>query len=192
MSLLRVRGDMGRNRSRRGHESVVHRLACFISGPSSGLPRLDRQEVDHLQRIRGCSLGMSEETMNRPDVSLFDEAPLRQGERNGKAWLKRNQLYYIARHAWAAMEIASLKALLGRLVEHKSQEIRTEIPAHLVRQNIWPLQCLVCKMLFFFLKYYFDFLDPYVDSISANAELLSKLVDTWWFLFQNLDRNSGS
>lgn len=46
-------------------------------------------------------------------------------------------------------------------------------------------------MLFFFIKYYFDFLDPNVDSISANAELLSKLVDTWWFLFQNLDRNSG-
>lgn len=59
-----------------------------------------------------------------------------------------------------------------------------------MRQSIRSLQGLGCKRLLFFI-YYFDFLDPYVDSISANAELLSKLVDTWWFLFQNLDRNSG-
>lgn len=106
--------------------------------------------------------------------------------------MERNQLYYIARHAWAVVDIASPKALLGRLVEHKSQEIRPEIPAQLVRQSIRSMQGLGCRMLFFFMKYYFDFLDPNVDSISANAELLSKLVDTWRFLFKNLDRNSGS
>lgn len=60
-----------------------------------------------------------------------------------------------------------------------------------MRQSMRSLQGLGCKTLFFFKEYYFDFLDPYVDSISANAELLSKLVDTWWFFSQNLDRNSG-
>lgn len=56
----------------------MHRWACFIPGPSSRLPRLDRQEADHLQRTRGCPLGMREETMNQPDDSLFIEVPLRK------------------------------------------------------------------------------------------------------------------
>lgn len=56
----------------------MHRWVCFIPGPSSGLPRLDRQEADHLQRTRGCPLGMREETMNQPDDSLFIEVPLRK------------------------------------------------------------------------------------------------------------------